>query len=366
MARFLVIDDEQEVCEALQSALSTAGYAVETCTNGTKGIELFRRERADLVFCDLKLPDVDGLAVLRAMKGIDPWATVIVMTAYGSMEAALHAMRLGAYDFLEKPFTYYQVQQVAKRALGYHHQLRQLTLLQGKPGSAADIPTQLMELEQLRADFLSLIFKELRAPLGLLSTEMTLLRQGSYGSWDDPLKKEFLQQLGKVHTRLTRLLLESFALFKAHEQQVVAALKDVRFILQELLQEAQTRCEERQITLKVSLPPHPTVGLIDAEKISFILRELLDNAIRNTPTAPPGDTIEVELISQPQGFQFLIRDTGIGMVPEEEREWKKVGLGLALADHYLKLLKGTMIVESQLGHGTHFTVTIPWWNLHRP
>jgi DNA-binding NtrC family response regulator len=126
MAKFLVVEDEPDACKALADLLTQSGVAVRACENGTEAIEVCRKERVDLVFCDLKLPGLDGLAVLEAIKRIDPWATIIVVTAYGSVDSATHALRLGAYDFIEKPFTPAQIQQVARRAMDHRHTLAQL------------------------------------------------------------------------------------------------------------------------------------------------------------------------------------------------------------------------------------------------
>ncbi len=364
MAKLLVVDDELEMCESPSEALANPGYSVETCQTGTAAIELFRRERADLVFCDLKLPGLDGFEVLGALKGIDPWATVIIVTGYGSVETATHALRLGAYDFVEKPFTVAQIQQVANRALEHRRQLRELTLLQGKPGSATDLPTRLTELEQLKADFLTLVIQELRTPFRLLSEALSLAQEGFYGSWADPLKEQFLNRCRRIHTLLSRLLLGGLAFFLNHEHRVTAVSGDVRLGIEQVLEEARPRCEERHLTLGVLLPDSPVVGLTDSEKIACIARELIDNAINSTP---PGGLIEVRLTCQDsKGFQIQIKDTGRG-ITDEEKGWlftqhgQRVSLGLPLVQHYVDLLNGTIQLESQLGQGSCFTVRLPWW-----
>ncbi len=377
MAKLLVVDDEPDVCELLAAALSEAGYAVRTCTNGTEAIELFRRERADLVFCDLKLPGIDGLSVLEAMKGIDPWATVIMVTGYGSVEVATHALRLGAYDFVEKPFTDTQIQKVASRALEHRRQLRQLTLVQGKSGSAADIPARLVELEQLRADFLNMVIQDLRTPLGQLNKALALANEGFYGPWDDP-KQPFLHELARVRALLSRLLLEGFALFLSHEQRVTATLGDVRSVLEGIVKEMRGQCEKRQLMLKTALPSSPVEGSMDTEKLACIARELLENAVHFTES---GGKITVSLVSQQRGFQLQVVDTGCG-IAEKEQGWlftafrqlrtdrpeqrKKLGLGLALVKYYTDLLNGTIHVQSTPGKGSEFTVNLPWLNRTDP
>ncbi len=375
MAKLLLVEDELDACKAFEAAFPPpTGYSLRTCPDGTSAIDWYRRERSDLVFCDLKLPGLDGLSVLEAVKGIDPWATVILMSAYGTVETATHAMRLGAYDFLEKPFSIMQLQELTHRAMDHRRQLKQITLLQGKPGQATDLPGSLTQLEQLRADFLDLAIQELRAPLKILSEDLTLALQGFYGPWGDT-QKQFLNRCSKVQVLLSRLLSGSFAIFKSHEQRVNPTSVDVRLLIQEILKETQIVCQERNQTLQADLPREPLVGLIDAEKVVSIARELLDNAAHFTP---PGGRLEVELTPQdPRGFRLQVVDTGRGIAQEDKEwlfttfrrplpgmvdPWKKTCLGLALVRHYLNLLNGTATVDSQPNQGSRFIVTIPWWH----
>ena len=372
MAKLLVVDDESEVLEAFSAALSQAGLAVHTCENGTAAIELFRRERADLVFCDLNLPGVDGLGVLGALKGIDPWATVIMVTAYGSVETATQALRLGAYDFLEKPCTLAQIQQVAKRALEHRRQLRELAALQGKPGQASDLPSRLVELEQLKADFLTMVIQDLREPLRLLTKTLDLAHEGFYGIWSE-VQKPLLSQCTRVQSFLTRLLLGGFAIFLSHEQRLEISSTDLHGLIKEISREMGPHFQEREIALHVGLASEPVLGRTDGSKVSSMIRELLENALCATEK---GGKVHLELSAQPDGFQIGVSDTGCG-ISEEEKKWlfttfhpipnkrshpqgKKVGLGLPLVRHYLDLLNGQILLENNSPQGSRLTVTIPW------
>jgi two-component system, NtrC family, response regulator AtoC len=104
MQRILIADDEANMRWALDKALSKAGYEVVTAENGPTALESIRSERPDLVLLDLKMPKMDGIEVLREIKAIVPDILVIMMTAHGSTPTAVEAMKLGAYDFIIKPF----------------------------------------------------------------------------------------------------------------------------------------------------------------------------------------------------------------------------------------------------------------------
>jgi DNA-binding NtrC family response regulator len=102
-ARLLVVEDRDSLRRMLERALRQEGYEVASAADGREGIRRLRQEPCDLVLTDLKLPGADGLEVLRAAREQSPPVPVVVMTAYGSVAAAVEAMKLGAIDFLEKP-----------------------------------------------------------------------------------------------------------------------------------------------------------------------------------------------------------------------------------------------------------------------
>lgn len=104
MPTILVVDDKDAMRTMLTSTLAEEGYRVDAAEDGRKALDLIHNKSYDLVLTDLKMPDIDGLQVLSGAKEADAETSVIVMTAYGTIEEAVKAMKLGAYDFLTKPF----------------------------------------------------------------------------------------------------------------------------------------------------------------------------------------------------------------------------------------------------------------------
>ncbi len=104
MSSILVIDDKDSMREMLSQTLTDEGHQVDTAPDGKTGLDLARQRPFDIVLTDLRMPDIDGLQVLKGVKEIDDETAVIVMTAFGSIEDAVEAMRRGAYDFISKPF----------------------------------------------------------------------------------------------------------------------------------------------------------------------------------------------------------------------------------------------------------------------
>src|SRR6202165_4936643 len=115
--RVLVIDDEPMMSCSLRQHLADEGYAVETAASGAEAIDLFDGGAHHLVICDLQLPDMDGLTLLRHMKDAKPSTEVIVVTGYGSVQTAVEATKAGAFYFVEKPFDFEELSPLVEKAL---------------------------------------------------------------------------------------------------------------------------------------------------------------------------------------------------------------------------------------------------------
>lgn len=103
--KILVVDDEDIVRTSCSRTLSPEGYEVRLAKNGVEGLKLANEDRFDLVLTDLKMPDMDGIEVLRIIKEKWPETAVIIVTGYQTVDTAVKAIKLGAYDYIEKPFT---------------------------------------------------------------------------------------------------------------------------------------------------------------------------------------------------------------------------------------------------------------------
>jgi DNA-binding NtrC family response regulator len=103
--KVLVIDDENVICNACRLVLAEKGCGVDHCLTGKAGLLAIERGLYDVVLLDMKLPDIDGTEILRTIREKSPSPCVIVMTGYSTMSNAVQAMKLGAADYLAKPFT---------------------------------------------------------------------------------------------------------------------------------------------------------------------------------------------------------------------------------------------------------------------
>ncbi|MGB5749448.1 MAG: response regulator [Desulfobacterales bacterium] len=116
----LVMEDDLSVATGLEMILSEEGYRVNLADTGKLAMEAFRQKRFDLLVADLRLPDIDGMEVIKQVKAENPETEVIVITGYGTTATAVEAMKLGVHDFLPKPFTEDQIKTAIDEALKEH------------------------------------------------------------------------------------------------------------------------------------------------------------------------------------------------------------------------------------------------------
>ena len=115
--KILVIDDDESLRRVLEYNLAQEGYAVLTASSGEQGLDLLRKEGADLVVTDVRMPGMDGLQVLEGVRKVDPNIQVIILTAFGTIEMAVEAMKAGAFHYISKPFNRDELKLTIKKAL---------------------------------------------------------------------------------------------------------------------------------------------------------------------------------------------------------------------------------------------------------
>jgi ActR/RegA family two-component response regulator len=116
----LVMEDDLSVAKGLEMVLNEGGFDVNLAGTGELALEAFKQKRFDLLVADLRLPDIDGMEVIKKVKAAKPETEVIVITGYGTTATAVEAMKLGVHDFLPKPFTEDQIKKAIDEALKEH------------------------------------------------------------------------------------------------------------------------------------------------------------------------------------------------------------------------------------------------------
>jgi DNA-binding NtrC family response regulator len=103
MTKILVIDDERSIRSTLKEILGFEGYTVDVAENGIAGLDQLKARDYDIVLCDIKMPEMDGIEVLKKIMEMKPETTVVMISGHGNIDTAVEAIKLGAYDFIVKP-----------------------------------------------------------------------------------------------------------------------------------------------------------------------------------------------------------------------------------------------------------------------
>ena len=174
MSSILVVDDKDSVRRMLADTLLAKGHTVEVARNGHSAVEKSKSQQFDLVLTDLKLPEMDGLEVLNAIKERDPETAVIVMTAYGTIETAVSAIKMGAFDFLTKPFDPDHLTMLIDRALENRRLLAENSLLRSELANRMGY-NQIIGTSSAMRDVEALVKK-------VATSETTVLFEGESGT----------------------------------------------------------------------------------------------------------------------------------------------------------------------------------------
>jgi two-component system response regulator PilR (NtrC family) len=130
--KILVVEDEKSLREVLKMLLEGEHYDVTSAPDGLEGLNYIDKDIFDLVITDMKMPKVDGFKVLKKIKEISPETLVIMITAFGTTETAIEAMKLGAYDYINKPFKIDEIRLIVKKAIEKRRMREELSLLREK------------------------------------------------------------------------------------------------------------------------------------------------------------------------------------------------------------------------------------------
>ncbi|MGM0379303.1 MAG: response regulator [Bacillota bacterium] len=115
--KVLIVDDEKNIRMTLKQCLSNKDYDITLAINGEEALKKIKNDSFDLIFLDIKMPGLNGMEVLEKIRNFDQTINVIMMTAYGTIERAVEAMKLGAVDFIPKPFTPQEIRDIAQKVL---------------------------------------------------------------------------------------------------------------------------------------------------------------------------------------------------------------------------------------------------------
>ncbi|MBU1878337.1 MAG: response regulator, partial [Chloroflexi bacterium] len=315
-SRILVVDDEVGIRRGCQRVLEPAGFAVVLAATLQEGLDQIQTQDLDLVLTDVMLPDGRGIDLLPPGHDKDPDLICVVITGYATIELAVEAMKLGAYDFIAKPFNSDLLLMTVQQGLEKRHLSLEAKRLQAIEEKAARLTEEKRDLEQrdrIKTEFMLTVGYELHNPATAVQNYLLELVKG-YNLPDRPrqIVRQAIERnqdlLGQVDGLLS-LAVTREALVMPQRQ--VFALADA---LDKLLPLLQAQADAKDIQLRVECRQRPLV-CANPDQMGRVWLHLIANAIQYTPA---GGEIAVSLDTADGQAVGMVTDTGIGITPEDQ------------------------------------------------
>lgn len=348
----LVVDDEMGPRESLKMILNPY-YNVHTADRGAQALEMLKKLPVDLVTLDLKMPGFSGINVLEKVKQHDPDIEAIIITGYGSLDTAIEGLRLGAFDYISKPFDVNHILSLVRRGLERRNAKARL--------------------RQVKSDFLSNISHELRTPLSVVVGFVYLLLNQVIGRLTDEQQK-VLETVYRNSEELLELIDNVLWMTSLNAGDANATLEkfDPRDIINDTVKRHEKAIREKNLKIDIQISDRDVSLISDRAKVERIFQNVFNNAVKFTNEGEI--KIKVEPRSDEPGVDFEIIDTGIGIEESKldsifepfhqtdsstQRAYSGLGLGLTVARRMADLIGGTVSVNSKPGVGTRVMLRFP-------
>jgi two-component system sensor histidine kinase/response regulator len=355
----LVIDDEETMRDSCTLILTKDGFQAETAEDGTTGLEKIKEIKPDLVLVDLKMPGISGMEVLEKIKEIDPNIISVVITGYATVESAVDAMKIGAYDFLPKPFSPDQLRLIIRRGL----ERRKLIL---------ETESLRQEKKLMEENFITMVSHQLRSPLVAIIQYYEVILGGMAGDVPEKQKEIILKTKARLEG-LLNLITDWLDVARLDSGQIVESLQptSVKKIVTKVIEDLKPLTQEENISLELGSCSKNDAVQGDADTLEQVFSNLVTNAIRYNR---PNGKVIVSIKENADYIGVEVRDTGIGMAKEhlpfifdqffrvkrgEGQKIKGTGLGLSIAKKIVDAHGGSIQVTSEPDKGSTFTVLLP-------
>ena len=376
--RVLVVDDEKEIRVFLSKALSRlGGFDVDVAESGEEALRKLEKEPFELVLSDLKMPKMDGLQLIAEIAKSKPEILTIMMTAHGTIDSALEAMKLGASDYITKPLN---LDEMILRLRKVLREKQRFVRLKDFADQLERTNVELRKIDSMKSEFVAVASHELRTPLAAIKNAVQLMLSGETGEVNENQKK-FLSMAERNINRLTNILTDLLDLSRIESGKIGLKFENIQLkdIIELAASSLRPHADVKSIQIDVQIPESlpPIYG--DQEKIEQILTNLIGNAIKFTPDGgkilitahlPSHDLKE----GYGQTVAISVKDSGIGIPAEHldavfqkfhqvegslHRSVSGTGLGLAITKGLVEAQQGKIVVESEMGKGSTFTFTLP-------
>ena len=363
--RVVMIDDEEALCLGVRriiekykvhvpDVLVDVSFEFSYFTSAEDFlVSLGEGGEVDLLLLDLKLPGMGGMELLDAMSDEGREILTIMITAYATFETAVKATKLGAYDFLAKPFTPDELRYALRKATSQ-------LILSRQARKLAE------EKRQVRFNFISVLAHELKAPLNAVEGYLNILRTTEADKNLQMIERSIVRVDGMK--KLIGDLLDLTRIESGKRERVITRV-DLVELAKASMELFAVDAERHGVTMTLDADGE-VVLRADAGEAEIVLNNLISNAVKYNRD---GGSVRVQLRRLDDGVRIRVTDTGIGLSAEEQAklftEFMRIknehtvkilgsGLGLSTVRKIANLYEGDASVASEIGKGSTFTVTL--------
>jgi hypothetical protein len=358
------VDDEAAHMKALCDTLKNQGYETVGFTAGHAALEALRESRFDLLLADLMMPEMDGLALLRAALQQDDNLAGIIMTGEGTIANAVEAMKAGALDYILKPFKLSVVLPVLSRALGIRRLRMENTALEQR---VRERTAELLAANNDLEAFSFSVSHDLRGPLRAINGFSQMLTD-DYSAQMPADAQRLLTMVTDSARRMDRLLEDLLRFFRLGRQPLSRQSVNISALVHEVLVELHKVQADRHVKVRVLDLPD-AIG--DPALLKQVFVNLLSNAFKFTGKKERPE-VEVGCRRQEDEHVYFVKDNGAGFDPQDaerlfgvfqrlhsDEEFEGTGVGLSLVQRIIKRHGGRIWAESEVGKSATFYFTLP-------
>ncbi len=348
--KILIIDDEDIVLKSCIRILRNDTYKIDTAYSGEEGLAKIDQEKYDLVITDLMMPGMSGMDVLRNVKDRKLDLTVVIFTGYATAETAREALKMGAFDYIPKPFTPEEFRDVVQNAI--------------KSGEGN---------ETTMLDLMAIVSHELKSPVAVVHTTAQTLAKGYFGNLE-PKQKEILETIIRNCQYLEDIIRSYIDLSKMELDDIEALKQKVNLVddvIKNVIDIPEYSSNMKNMELVTDFKMHPVIQG-DPNLLQIVVTNLVNNAIKY---GRENTQIKVSVSGQDGHALFSIYNEGVGLSKEdiETKLFSKFGrlrqkgtegvkgsgLGLYICKKIIEKHNGKMWAESVVGEYVNFFFTLP-------
>ena len=349
--KILIIDDENIILKSCMRILGNENYEIDTAYSGDEGLRLTNDKDYDIVITDIKMPGLSGMEVLASLRKNKPEVTVIIFTGFATVENTREALKMGAFDYIPKPFTKEELQSVVQNAIKAR-----------KDNSDAGM-----------LDIMAIVSHEMKSPISAVYTTAETLYRGYFGNLGPEQQKtvekilrncQYLEDIIRNYIDLSQMDLDNLESFT----KKIDLVKDV---IQPVLDIPECRENLKKMPIVADIKANPHING-DPNLLKIVITNLVNNAIKyGVPETPV--TVRVE--ENAAGYVVSVQNQGVGISKAdiEERLFKKFsrlkqrgtegvkgsGLGLYICKKIIEKHQGKIWVESEQGKYAAFYFSLP-------